>query len=56
VRDLQTNQNEVIKNVLANTSKIHLIQDILRGGSARDVLSLTANDDVDQTCYGDIMV
>lgn len=55
VRDLQTNQNEVIKNVLANTSKIHLIQDILRGGSARDVLPLTANDDVDQTCYGDIM-
>lgn len=55
VRDLQRNQNEVIKNVLANTSKIHLIQDILRGGSARDVLPLTANDDVDQTCYGDIM-
>lgn len=55
LKDLQTNQTAVVKSVIANTNKLHMIQDILRGGSARDLLPLTENDNVNGKCYGDSM-
>ncbi|XP_071147457.1 O-acyltransferase like protein-like [Mytilus edulis] len=55
LKDLQKNQNEVVTNVIANISKIHMIQDILRGGSIRDVLPLSSEDTVNDVCYGDAM-
>lgn len=55
ISDLQRNQTGVVKNVLAKTEKLHMLQDILRGGSARDLLPLTENDHVNNKCYNDSM-
>lgn len=51
--DLQIDPSHVVKDVIANTNKFKLLQDILKGGSARNVLPISNNVTISDMCYSD---
>lgn len=53
--DLETNSNDVIKNVIAKTSKLNIIREVLQGSSARHLLPKPTDDSINSKCYSNAM-
>lgn len=53
--DLKTNTNNVIQNVISNTSKLTILQDVLRGNNARNIMPKPAGSSINGKCYSNTM-
>ncbi|CAC5405309.1 unnamed protein product [Mytilus coruscus] len=51
--DLQQNASSIIKDVISNTNKLQMVQEVLKQYSARNVLRSSVNDSVNGICYSD---